>query len=87
MQNSVSVAGEIRLVFVIKSVNLDLMSKNKLQICTKGIQINQVKNKELKEEELDKELSLMITSNQETRITSIMLFVLLVLILITVVIL
>ncbi len=63
------------------------MSKNKLQICTKGIQINQVKNKELKEEELDKELSLMITSNQETRITSIMLFVLLVLILITVVIL
>lgn len=46
-----------------------------------------MKNKELKEEELDKELSLMITSNQETRITSIMLFVLLVLILIAVVIL
>lgn len=44
-------------------------------------------NKNLKGKELDKELELMIISNQETRITGIMLLVLLVLILITVVIL
>lgn len=40
-----------------------------------------------KNKELDKELELVIISNQETRITGIMLMVLLVLILITVVIL
>ncbi|MFA7193594.1 MAG: hypothetical protein WC087_01610 [Candidatus Paceibacterota bacterium] len=43
--------------------------------------------KDLNGVELDKELDLMITSNQETRVTSVMLMVLLVLILITVVIL
>ncbi len=46
-----------------------------------------MKNKNQKGQELDKELGLMIVSNQETRITGIMLLVLLVLILITVVIL
>jgi hypothetical protein len=44
-------------------------------------------NKNHKTKELDKELELMIISNQETRITGIMLMVLLVLILITVAIL
>lgn len=43
--------------------------------------------KNYKNKELDKELELVIFSNQETRITGIMLMVLLVLILITVVIL
>lgn len=42
---------------------------------------------ETKTKELDKELELMIVSNQETRITGIILLVLLVLILITVAIL
>lgn len=46
-----------------------------------------MENKNSKPKELDKELSLVIISNQETRITSVMLMVLLVLILITVAIL
>jgi hypothetical protein len=44
-------------------------------------------NNRPKSKELDKELNLVIISNQETRITSVMLMVLLVLILITVAIL